>query len=130
LNQKPIRWVLGTGFGTAVDADPVLHQDAHMLPLQIIIETGVIGLIVATYLFSTILRYLYVSEVGFKPLFWATVALLIGSLTQETFYPVPALGHFIGFYLCSVAIALRMKIFRRQNERRMVKNYLDRGNLK
>ena len=81
-----------------------------MLPLHIILETGIVGLLMFFLLFSNILKCLYQNESGTKPVFWVTVCLLIGSISQETFYPVAALGHFLGFYLSSVAIVLRKEI--------------------
>lgn len=106
LHEKPLRWIFGTGFGAAADSG----DNAHMLPLHIILETGVLGLFMFTLLFSNILQCLYKNESETKPIFWVTISLLIGSISQETFYPVAALGHFLGFYLCSVAIVLRNEI--------------------
>jgi hypothetical protein len=103
LDEDPSRWFLGTGFGSAVDSG----DNAHMLFLHIILETGIVGLLCFGILFAQILIFLYRCESGIKSIFWVTVTFLLTSLTQENFYPVPALGHFIGFYLCSVAIALR-----------------------
>jgi len=107
LDKEPVRWLTGTGFGSAITFD----QNAHMLCLQIILETGLVGLAIFVFLFYKILHFLYLYEPGVKPIFWVTIALLVTSATQETFYPVPALGHFIGFYLCSIAIALRYRFF-------------------
>jgi O-antigen ligase len=103
LDEQPLRWILGSGFGSAVDARSTA---AHMLPLQIISELGLIGLATFTVLFTCILRQLSANESGRRPLFWTTSALLVSSVTQETFYPVPAMGGFLGLYLCAVAIAL------------------------
>lgn len=107
LDEEPRRWLLGEGFGSASDSG---SYNAHMLYLHIITETGIVGLFCFGLLFAQILSSLYRYELGWKPIFWATISLLFSSLTQENFYPVDALGHFIGFYLCSVAIALRWKI--------------------
>jgi O-antigen ligase len=103
LDERPQRWLIGTGFGAARDTGSVAHNQF----LQVTFETGLIGL--AAFLFVTyrILAELYRHEVASKAIFWTTVALLVSSMTQETFYPVPALGHFLGFYLCALAIALR-----------------------
>lgn len=106
LYEQPIRWIFGTGFGAAADSG----DNAHMLPLHIILETGILGLLIFTILFSNILKCLYQNELGTKPIFWVTVCLLISSISQETFYPVAAFGHFLGFYLSSVAIVLRKEI--------------------
>ena len=106
INEQPWRWVFGSGFGAATDSG----DNAHMLPLHIILETGVLGLFVFIVLFSNILNYLHKKEIGTKPFFWGTVSLLICSVSQETFYPVAALGHFLGFYLSSLAIVLRKEM--------------------
>lgn len=107
LEEKPVRWIVGRGFGSSLD----LGDNAHMLLLQIVSEVGLIGLLVFGFLFWKILRNLYQSELKGKPVFWVTIALLFSSFTQETLYPVISQGHFMGFYLCSVAIVLRTKTF-------------------
>jgi O-antigen ligase len=109
LNQEPWRWVVGTGFGSAWD-NGVDSGSAHLLFLHIIIENGIIGLLVFAVLFYKILSLLYQNELYIKPIFWVTIIFLFTSFTQEIFYPIPAMGSFIGFYLCSVAIALRKDI--------------------
>jgi len=112
LDEEPVRWLVGTGFGSSTDSGAA----AHMLPLHIIIETGIVGLLLFVFLFYHILYFLYQHESGFKSVFWATIALLFASITQETFYPVPALLHFLGFYLCSVAIALRSSVYEKESQ--------------
>jgi O-antigen ligase len=103
LNEEPTRWIIGSGFGSAVESG----NSAHMLYLQLIVEVGLIGLAAFLFVMSTVLRHLRRGEAGVQPILWATVAFLFSSLTQETFYPSPAAGHFLGFYLSAVAIALR-----------------------
>lgn len=112
LDTDPILWFVGGGFGSAVDSG----DRAHMLYLQIIIETGLLGLLIFGFLFYKILYCLYRYEVGGKPIFWVTVAFLVSSLTQETFYPVPAMVHFMGFYFCSLAIALRSCGYKKESQ--------------
>lgn len=108
LNQKPHRWLVGSGFGSAVDgASP---GSAHMLYLHVVVELGLVGLVVVSALFVKALSNLARMESSPKPVFWATVALLLSSFTQETFYPVPAMGHFLGFYLCTLAIVCRQRV--------------------
>lgn len=106
LEAEPWRWISGSGFGSAVDSG----NNAHMLALQITIETGLIGLGIFLFLFGLILLLLYRFESGSRDFLLTTIALLISSVSQETFYPVPALGHFLGFYLCCLAIALRNEL--------------------
>jgi hypothetical protein len=103
LDAEPLRWFWGSGFGSAVDSG----NNAHMLPLHITLETGVIGLALFIILFGLILYSLYRHEVASKAMFLTTFVLLISSVSQETFYPVPAQGHFLGFYLCCLAVSLR-----------------------
>jgi hypothetical protein len=106
LDEDQVRWIVGSGFGAALDSG----SDAHMLPLHIIVEMGVLSLAVFVCLFGMILTALYQHGRHQKVLFWATVAFLLGSATQETFYPVAALGHFMGLYFCVVAIGLRAPV--------------------
>ncbi len=112
LDEEPIRWLIGSGFGSAVDSG----DNAHMLPLQIILETGLVGLSIFVFLLTKVLYYLYQCEPGVKAIFWVTIAFLVSSLTQDTFYPIPPLGHFIGLYLCSLAIALRSRGYEKERQ--------------
>lgn len=104
LDENPVNWFVGNGFGSAIDRG----DNAHMLYLQITSETGLIGLCIFIILFSLILFYLYKIEIKEKPFFWGTITFLITAFSQETFYPQPALGQFLGFYMGSVAIVLRI----------------------
>jgi O-antigen ligase len=103
LNKDFIKWIVGSGFGSALDSG----NFAHMLPLQIVLETGFVGLLIFILLFYKILRYFYLHEVGIKPIFLGTAILLFTSASQETFYPMPAFEHFLGFYLCALAISFQ-----------------------
>jgi O-antigen ligase len=107
LDENPVNWFVGNGFGSAIDRG----DNAHMLYLQITSETGLIGLCIFSILFSMILFYLHKIEIKEKPFFWGTVTFLITAFSQETFYPQPALGQFLGLYLSSVAIVLRTPYF-------------------
>lgn len=103
LDEEPKRWIFGSGFGSVTDSG----KKAHLLFLQIILETGLIGLFIFWLLFAHILRYLYQYETGVKAIFFATIAFLASSLSQDTLYFTPAFIHFTGFYLYGVAIALQ-----------------------
>lgn len=103
LEQDPVRWIIGAGPGSVMQ----YGNNAHMLYLHIVMEAGVVGLMMFGATMRRAVRYLRRFERGARPMLLATIAFLISSLTQETFYPVPALGHFLGFYLCSLALALR-----------------------
>jgi O-antigen ligase len=103
LNSNPIRWLIGSGTGS----NSQLRSNAHNLYLNIIAEGGLPFLVSFIAVFMAILRTLWRNEGNSKPVFFVTLALLISSLTQETLYPVPAFGHFLGLYLFVLAIALR-----------------------
>jgi O-Antigen ligase len=106
LSQNASRWLIGSGPGSTMARD---QSNGHMLALQIVLETGIIGLLGFCILFIKILKYLWHYETDLKPIFWTTVVLLISSVSQETFYPVPAMGHFIGFYSVCVGVVLRTR---------------------
>lgn len=103
IQEDPLRWLIGAGPGSVAQQG----YNAHMLYMQIVMEAGLIGLIIFILIFVKVIKYLNRIEEGTKPILFATLVFLISSFTQETFYPVPALGHFLGLYLCSLAIALR-----------------------
>ncbi|MHC2069847.1 O-antigen ligase family protein [Bremerella sp. T1] len=104
LDDRPWTWLVGYGFGTAITQG----NQAHMQPLNMISEIGLIGLAVGLVLLCVILHALWKCEPSQHPLLWGTIALLLTSMTQETFYPVAAFGHFLGFYLFALAIAMRL----------------------
>ncbi len=107
LNDQPLRWLVGMGFGAATET---LGANAHMLALQVLLETGMIGLVFIGAVLVGLLRLLYSQMPHNRSFFWVTVALLITSFSQETLYPVPAFGHFGGFYLAALAISLRTHV--------------------
>jgi len=106
LNEEPYRWIVGAGFGSAA----VSGRNAHMLPLNVIIELGIIGLVVGSAVCWLIGRQLWQLEPPGRPFFCSSVAILLTCMTQETVYPVPALGHYLGFYLFCLAIVLRLAL--------------------
>lgn len=103
LNEEPLRWLIGGGFGTAIEET----DNAHMLYLQIINETGVLGLAAFVFVFGEIFRQLSHAGPDSRPMILGTVAILAASIAQETLYPVPAMGQFIAFYTLCLALALR-----------------------
>ena len=105
LSESPIRWLVGTGFGSGLENIGAGHNQY----LHFIIETGLLGLLIWLMLFLRILGLLGRFEGGERAILWVTVALLLSCVTQETFYAVPVMGHFCGFYFCAVAIALRRR---------------------
>ncbi|MGB3305746.1 MAG: O-antigen ligase family protein [Thermomicrobiales bacterium] len=107
LNSHPWRWFTGWGVGSSPDTGPALSP--HMLPLQIIMELGFGTLLVLALICRNLLRNLWRREQRSRPFFWTTIALLVSSATQETFYPVPSTGYLLGFYLVCLAIVLRTR---------------------
>lgn len=104
LNEEPLRWIVGSGFGSMTETGTY----AHMLGLTVIGETGLLGLSILVVFVYQVLHCLRWQELGVQPILWVTIAFLVSTLSQETFYPVVAFGHFLGFYLCALAIALRL----------------------
>lgn len=102
LAEDPVRWVTGVGPGLIAETG----YNAHMLYLHIVVEGGLIGLLIFAWAMWRILKTLHTVELWEKPIFWASIALLVSSVTQETLYPVPAMGHFLGLYFCAVALAV------------------------
>lgn len=106
MNEDPTRWISGVGFGSINDGPGNLH----MMYFQILAELGVFALIAFLVFMLSILKRLYKTERQPKPVFWGTIVLLVSSLTQETFYPVPAMGVFLIFYIMVLSIALKNKL--------------------
>lgn len=101
LNQFPAFWLTGTGFGSAAETG----SNGHMLFLHITLECGLGALLVFLIASYKLLRAMWRDVAEGRILCYATVALLASSLTQETFYPVPAFGQFCGMYLFCLGIA-------------------------
>lgn len=99
--DRPDQWLFGAGFG-ATSGD-----SAHMQPLHMFIEVGVVGVILFTMMFCQILRGLWIRELAPKPMFWALIGILPTLLTQETLYPVHAMGHFCGLTLVAIVMTLQ-----------------------
>jgi len=103
LNKSPVNWIIGSGFGATFE----FGVHAHMNYLQVMSETGYVGFITAALFAYIVLSTLWKVDVAKHPIFWVTIALLVTAFTEETFYPIAHKTHFIGFYLCSLAITLR-----------------------
>lgn len=104
LNEEPIRWITGSGFGSAYQSG----DNAHMLYLHLVVETGICGLSCFLVLFGVVLRALAKAERQAPKALWlCTVVLLVSGITQETLYPTPAFGGFLVLYSLSVALALQ-----------------------
>jgi apolipoprotein N-acyltransferase len=106
IKENPSVLILGLGWGRMGETG----ANAHMLPLQILMETGVIGLAFFFFLMRSLLRALWNSgEIG-QSLALATLGLLVTSAAQEVFYPIPSMGSFLGVFLalCGLAAAARL----------------------
>ncbi|HEX7079610.1 MAG TPA: O-antigen ligase family protein [Gammaproteobacteria bacterium] len=103
LNDDKVRWLIGTGFGSAM----ATGSDAHMLYLHIVVEMGVLGLLAFIVFYASILHALWRRLPYSRYFFLATACLLVSSLTQETLYPVPALGFTLPLYLIALAVTIR-----------------------
>jgi hypothetical protein len=103
MNSEPRHWFVGAGFGSTVETG----TNAHNLLLQLLIEGGGLAVALFLYLQFRIICLLFRSGQSARPLLWATVALLLTSFTQETFYPVPAFPHFLAFFFSALALSTK-----------------------
>jgi hypothetical protein len=111
LNQEPIRWVIGCGLGSSIDIKESSPANAaHLMPLQVVAELGMLGLIVFTIVAAYILQNLWFVPDNNTTMFWCALSLLLSCASQETFYPMPAMGFFPGFFLVALAVALNSSI--------------------
>lgn len=104
LSSDPFRLLLGSGMGSAIGNHGV---NAHMLVLQVLYETGLVGVTVMGLLFWLLFRQL--SRVHSSR---ASIAihLLLGlwasSFAAETLYPNPAFGSFLPMLALVLVVAL------------------------
>lgn len=103
LLEHPLAIVVGAGLGSSYPV--TINRSCHMTPLQYLFELGIIGVAVYGFIVFQVGLFLYRHESGTKPLFFALVALQVASLTMETFYPIPYLGHFLALCLITAAVA-------------------------
>jgi hypothetical protein len=106
--DEPSWWLFGRGLGSSVDTGT--GASAHLMALQIVVETGIVGLVSIALLFVGLFLILWRSGAHSRPVFWVSAALLITSASYETFYPIPSMGHFLGLFLCTIAISLRLDL--------------------
>jgi len=114
LNWEPALWLTGTGFGSAIESG----NNGHMLYLQTTLECGLLGTGILLFLAWKVLSFLWRQGPGARVLCYLTVAILLSGLTQETLYPVPALGHFCGMYLFCLGVVLSSPSLRPQGRLR------------
>jgi O-antigen ligase len=104
LNAEPIRWLIGWGFGSSPDTGPGLSP--HMMPLQIIVELGLWALVLVGVWTVWLLDLFWRAGGRDRIMFWTTIALLLSSATQETFYPVPSTGGFLGLFMIMAIVTV------------------------
>ena len=80
---------------------------SHNLALHVISEMGLVGLVFIAWLWCLVLGLLWSLRTSGRALFWGSIVLLLFSMTYEVFYPIPAMQHFLAFYVAAVAIGLR-----------------------
>lgn len=112
LCREPDLLITGIGFG-GTRGDQAIGSAPHSMPAMVLVECGVLGLMVYAWLVFVALDMLRRVEPAPKPLLWASISLLFGALTQETFYPVAAMGHFLVLYMGTLAIALQLPTMHR-----------------
>lgn len=125
LNDQPGRWLVGSGFGSSPDMGPALSP--HMMPLQIIVELGLWVLVVVSGWFVWLLVQFWRAGGTTRVMFWTTVGLLLSSATQETFYPVPSTGVFLGAFLLASIVVLQPVWVREENTATAPAEELDAG---
>jgi len=102
LNDQPLRWVVGGGLGAAAE----IGGDAHNQVLEIITELGVIGLIIWGRWLVGLIKSLWRYEQNGRVIWWSCICLLVSCVSQETLYPVAAMGHLLGFFVFTCVLAM------------------------
>lgn len=112
LFREPRYLVTGVGLGAASDVAGL----AHNLPLTVLGEFGLFGLLTALLAAGWLLRTTWKIETPPRRFTWFVAGVLLSCLTQETLYPVPAMGHFPGlFCVAMVLFAGRVQYLARQS---------------
>ena len=104
LLGDPFRLLIGSGFGSGIANN---GANAHILPLQVIYETGLAGLTALLLFFGLLiarLRALRTRRAGVALNLLA--ALWLTAATTDTFYPTPAFGAFLPLLALTLAVAL------------------------
>ena len=103
LLNDPLRLLIGSGLGSAVINR---GNNAHNMLLQVLFETGSVGLINVGGFFTLLLWWLWRAGPQARVIVNVTIGFLVSSLTQETFYPNVAFGSFLPLYALVVAVVL------------------------
>ncbi|WP_034409423.1 O-antigen ligase family protein [Deinococcus murrayi] len=104
LRDEPLRLLIGSGFGSGMGN---IGAYAHLLPLQVLYETGLAGLAILGLLFG--LLFARLRQAGTHAAGVAThllAALWLTALTTDTFYPNSAFGSFLPLLALTLALAL------------------------
>jgi O-antigen ligase len=99
--DHPVTILSGVGFGYTFHAH---SNNGHMNYLHVTTELGVLGLIAFLGFFWKLLQDLKAT----RAMFLTLIALLLTSLTQETFYPTLAFTHFLPFFMSAVVATIRV----------------------
>lgn len=100
LLQEPRYLVTGVGFGAARDVAGLGHNQ----PLTVLGEFGVFGLLGALLAAGLLLRAVWRLEKSPRRFSWYIVVIYLSCMTQESLYPVPAMGHFPGLFCVAIVL--------------------------
>ena len=103
LISDPARLLIGSGLGSATINK---GNNAHNMLLQILFETGLVGVINVGAFFVLLLLLLSRAGPRARAVLNVTIGFLVTSLTQETFFPNVAFGSFLPLYALVVALVL------------------------
>ena len=103
LLGDPYRLLVGSGLGSAVINK---GNNAHNMILQVLFETGAVGLVNMGAFFALLLALLLRAGPQARVILNVTTGFLITSLTQETFFPNVGFGSFLPLYALVIAVVM------------------------
>jgi O-Antigen ligase len=103
LLSDPARLLIGSGLGSTVINK---GNNAHNMLLQVLFETGLVGVINMGAFFALLLTLLWRAGPRARVFLNVTIGFLLTSLTGETFFPNVAFGSFLPLYALVVALVL------------------------
>ena len=106
LLRDPSRLLIGSGLGSATINK---GNNAHNMVLQILFETGLVGLVNVGAFFVLLMTLLLRAGPQARVIVNVTIGFLVTSVTQETFFPNVAFGSFLPLYALVVAMTLSGK---------------------
>lgn len=105
LLHDPFRMLLGSGMGSGTAN---MGANAHTLLLQVLYETGVVGLTVFGAFFGSVMLLLWQRRtLGARIALNVLIGLWVTSLAAETLYPNSAFGSFLPMLALVVVVALK-----------------------